>query len=154
MPAHSHAALRWIAAFKVVKAALLLTVAAAALRLLKPAMLELFVTYLKQFPLAQGYRPVSHVIDQVADLSPHNLKFVAGLATAYAVLYLVEGVGLWMRQRWAEYFTTIMTASLIPFEVYELFRGVSVGKLAAVAINVAIVLYLIYVLRADRGKAT
>jgi len=153
MQGKSHRALQWIAAFKLLKAALLLIVAAAALRLLKPGMLELFVQYLHHFPLAQGYRPVSHLVDQVADLSPHNLKFVAGLAVAYAVLYLVEGIGLWMRKRWAEYFTTIVTASLIPFEVYELFRGVSIGKVAAVAINVAIVVYLICVLRADRGKA-
>jgi len=153
MPAHSHRALRWIAAFKLVKAALLLTVAAAALRLLKPGMLELFVQYLHHFPLAQGYRPVSHLVDKVADLSPHKLEVVAGLAAAYAVLYLVEGTGLWLRKRWAEYFTTIVTASLIPFEVYELFLGVSIGKVAAVAINVLIVIYLIYVLRADRGKA-
>ena len=153
MPAHSHRALLWIAAFKLVKATLLLIVAAAALRLLKPGMLETFVQYLHHFPIAQGFRPVKNLVDKVADLSPHNLELVAGLALAYASLYVVEGVGLWMRKRWAEYLTTIMTASMIPFEIYELSHGVSIGKVIAIAINVAIVIYLIYVLRADRSAA-
>ena len=152
MPAHrSHRALLWIAVFKLVKAALLLTVAAMALRLIAPDRLETFVGYLHHFSVAQGFRPLSHLIDRIGDLSPHKLEFAAGLACAYAVLYLVEGTGLWLQKRWAEYLTTIMTASLIPFELYELVRGVTVGKGLALAINVAILIYLIYVLRVDRA---
>jgi len=153
MPApRPHRALLWIAVFKLVKATLLLIVAAVALRLVAPERLESFVAYLRQFPLAQGFRPLEHVIDRIGDLSPHNLEFGAGLACAYAVLYLIEGTGLWLQKRWAEYLTTIMTASLIPFELYEVARGVSICKALALAINIAIVIYLIYVLRTDRAR--
>jgi uncharacterized membrane protein (DUF2068 family) len=55
-----------------------------------------------------------------------------------------------MQKRWAEYLTTVATASLIPFEIWELTRGLSLLKAAALAVNIAIVIYLIYVLRADR----
>jgi len=83
-------------------------------------------------------------------LSRHSLELAAGLACAYAALYATEGVGLWLQKRWAEYLTTIATASLIPFELWELAHGVSAVKAAALAINVAILVYLIYVLRTDR----
>lgn len=148
--ASKHRALGWIAVFKLVKAVALLVAAAGALRLLRPGALDGFVEYLTQLPLASGFRPIAHFIHWLGGLSPHNLQLVAVLACAYATLYIVEGVGLWQHKRWAEYLTTVATASLIPFELWELARGISLAKFAALAINVAIVLYLIYVLRADK----
>ena len=152
MAVKSHRALLWIAAFKIVKCVLLLVAAAGALELLKPGALDGFVEYLVRLPLAQGFRPIDHLIHWLGGLSRHNLELGAALACAYAALYATEGVGLWLQKRWAEYLTTIATASLIPFELWELARGASLAKAAALAINVAIVIYLIYVLRADRGK--
>ncbi len=38
---------------------------------------------------------------------------------------MTEGVGLLLRQYWAEYLTIFTTASLIPLEIYELFERVS-----------------------------
>ena len=148
--ASKHRALGWIAVFKLVKATALLIAAAGALRLLRPGALDGFVDYLTQLPLASGWRPIKGLIHWLGDLSPHNLELVAVLACAYAILYTVEGIGLWLHKRWAEYLTTIATASLIPFELWELAHGVSLTKFAALAINVAIVLYLISVLRADK----
>ena len=49
----------------------------------------------------------------------HALRFVT---LTYAAVFAVEGVGLWMRRRWAEWLTTIITASLIPLEVWELIQ--------------------------------
>ena len=59
------------------------------------------------------------------------------------MLELVEGVGLWLARRWAEYLTVVATAAFLPLEVYELTRTVTVTKLAAFAINVVVVAYLI-----------
>jgi len=153
MAAKSHRALLWIAVFKIVKCSLLLIAAAGALKLLQPGALGGFVEYLVHLPLAQGFRPIDHLIHWLGGLSRHNLELAAGLALAYAALYATEGVGLWLRKRWAEYLTTIATASLVPFELWELARGASIAKAAALAINVAIVIYLIHVLREDRHKS-
>jgi uncharacterized membrane protein (DUF2068 family) len=65
----------------------------------------------------------------------------------YAGIFLVEGVGLALRKRWAEYFTIITTSSLLPIEIYELARKASVGRSFALALNLAVVAYLIYELR-------
>jgi len=153
MAAKSHRALLWIAAFKMIKCVLLLIAAAGALKLLQPGALDGFVEYLAHLPLAQGFRPLDHSIHWLGGLSRHNLELAAGLACAYAALYATEGIGLWLQKRWAEYLTTIATASLIPFELWELTQGASLGKAAALLVNVAIVIYLIYVLRTDREKS-
>ena len=60
---------------------------------------------------------------------------------------LVEGVGLALQKRWAEYFTIITTSSLLPIEIYELLRRVSLGRSLALAINLAVVAYLVLELR-------
>ena len=47
------------------------------------------------------------------------------------------------RQRWAEYLTLLVTASLLPVEVYELTERVPPFKVIAFVINVAVVVYLL-----------
>jgi uncharacterized membrane protein (DUF2068 family) len=62
---------------------------------------------------------------------------------AFAALEAAEMVGLWLNKRWAEYLTFIATTALVPFEVYELTNGISVFKLIALIINLAVVIYLL-----------
>ena len=69
------------------------------------------------------------------------------VAFLYAGLFAVEGVGLWRSKRWAEYLTIIATASLVPFEVYELIRHVSWPRVATLGINLLVVGYLIWRVR-------
>jgi uncharacterized membrane protein (DUF2068 family) len=61
----------------------------------------------------------------------------------YAGLMLIEGVGLALQKRWAQYFTIFVTTSLIPLEIYGLLKQFSITKTAVILINAAIVLYLI-----------
>ena len=58
-----------------------------------------------------------------ADLIEDPQKRVFGaLAAAYAILHGIEGVGLMLRKKWAEYFTVIASSLAIPYEIYELFH--------------------------------
>ena len=75
----------------------------------------------------------------------HRLTLLA--AIGYGTLELVEGVGLWLDQLWAEYLTVIATSLFIPFELYELVIRPSLGKAGGILINVLIVLYLARALR-------
>jgi uncharacterized membrane protein (DUF2068 family) len=61
-------------------------------------------------------------------------------------------VGLLLRRHWAEYLAVVATASFLPLEVYELIRHVRPTQVVVVAANLAIVLYLIARLRAERGQ--
>jgi uncharacterized membrane protein (DUF2068 family) len=147
-----HNALALIAIFKLVKVVILLLVAAEMSHLLQPGQLDLFAEDLRGLPVAAGWRPMLHLIDWITQLSPRKIEVAAIVACAYATLYAIEGVGLLLQKRWAEYLTTIATASLIPFELYELAQRLTVLRAAAVIINVAIVVYLIHVLRADKTR--
>jgi uncharacterized membrane protein (DUF2068 family) len=86
-------------------------------------------------------------VQYLHQLHAHELKIAAVLAIGYGMLELVEGVGLWLDQLWAEYLVVIATSLLIPFELYELVRQPSPWKAGGILVNVLIVLYLIRLLR-------
>ncbi|MDQ6877876.1 MAG: DUF2127 domain-containing protein [Candidatus Dormibacteraeota bacterium] len=65
-------------------------------------------------------------------------------AIIYALLEGTEGVGLAMRRRWAEYLTVIATGILIPYEAYEVIHRLTLFKIGALLLNVAVVGYLAY----------
>ncbi len=71
-------------------------------------------------------------------------------AIGYGALELVEGVGLWLDQLWAEYLTLIATSLLIPLELYELILKPSLLKAGGIAVNIAIVGFLAWMLRRRR----
>ena len=65
-------------------------------------------------------------------------------AILYALLEGTEGVGLAMRRRWAEYLTVLATGALIPFEVFEVIDHVTLFRVGALLLNLAVVGYLAY----------
>jgi uncharacterized membrane protein (DUF2068 family) len=73
-----------------------------------------------------------------------HLTTLAIVAVAYAFLEGTEGVGLAMRRRWAEYLTVVATGFLIPYEAYEVIHHVTLFKVGALLLNVAVVGYLAY----------
>ena len=95
--------------------------------------------------------PHNHFIDlllaKLSNVNDRRLKELSIGTFIYAGIFLVEGVGLALQRRWAEYFTIITTSSLLPIEIYELLRRVSLGRSFALAINLAVVAYLIFELR-------
>jgi uncharacterized membrane protein (DUF2068 family) len=72
--------------------------------------------------------------------------FAAGLA-AYAVVEVVEAVGLWLARRWGEYFAMVATSAGLPLEIYELSHKVTWLRAGAFAVNLALVVYLVYAKR-------
>ena len=70
-----------------------------------------------------------------------------GLAV-YALIELVEGIGLWLGQRWGEYFAMVATSIFLPWEVWELAWGhITWLKVAALVINLLLVIYLAWTKR-------
>jgi uncharacterized membrane protein (DUF2068 family) len=80
-------------------------------------------------------------------LRAHELRIAGIAALGYGALELVEGVGLWLDQLWAEYLTLTATSLLIPFELYELAIRPSLWKAGGILVNVLIVIYLAAALR-------
>ncbi len=86
-------------------------------------------------------------LSKVFSYSNQKLMLTGFALAAYAVVEGIEAVGLWYMQRWAEYLTLVVTASLLPLEIYELNVRVSVLKIVAFALNIAVVVYLLYAKR-------
>jgi len=87
---------------------------------------------------------ILHQIERLLNLRRGTLGVLAVTAVVYCVLEGTEAVGLWFERRWAEYLTVIATAGFLPFEVYELSKRVTIVRVAALVINVAVVVYLVW----------
>jgi uncharacterized membrane protein (DUF2068 family) len=142
--------LRMIAVFKFFKAASLIALGIGAFRLLHKDL----GTVLEHWIMALRLDPGQHFLDvalaKASNVSPAQIKKIGVGSFIYAALFLTEGTGLWLRKRWAEWLTVILTSSLVPFEIYEIHRHPSFLKVAVFAINVAIVVYLIYHMRTQQ----
>jgi uncharacterized membrane protein (DUF2068 family) len=139
--------LRVIAVFKFLKAALLIAAGIGALHLVNKDVAQYADNVVSRFHLDPGNRYVGRALARVSDVTPRRLHEVGAVAFVYAALFLIEGVGLWSMKRWGEWVTVIITGSLLPFEVYELYRRASLTKAGVLVLNAVILLYLISRLR-------
>jgi uncharacterized membrane protein (DUF2068 family) len=94
----------------------------------------------------QNTGPV-RLIQKLLTTNPHTLTLVAIGVLAYGALELLEAVGLWLVRRWGEYVAMVGTAIFIPLEIYELLETVTWLRLAALAINLFAVVYLLWTKR-------
>ena len=145
--------LRLIAAFKFLKAALLIVLGLGALRLVHPAVVQTAERWLAHLSSSAARRVTEHALARLLALSPRRLDALAVGAFLYAALFLVEGVGLWRARHWAEYLTIVATASFIPLELYELAKETTLPRVVALTLNVATVVYLVVRLRRSRRVA-
>jgi len=148
-PRH-HFGLALIAIFKLIKGVLLLLTAIGLLGMVHrdlSATVEHWITVLRMDPDARYFQ---WLLQRVALISPAQIRAVRAGSFFYSALLLTEGIGLWFELRWAEYLTVIATSSFIPLELYELCCGISSPRLVVLGINLAIVWYLLRVLRRQR----
>lgn len=91
----------------------------------------------------QSAGPV-RLIQRLLTTDHTTLKWITIGVLAYGVLELVEGIGLWLMQRWGEYVAVIGTGAFIPLEIYELADRVTYLKLGAFVLNVFAVVYIVW----------
>ena len=96
-------------------------------------------------------RVVGLVMDKVDLIDAERLREIGFATFAYSALALTEGVGLLLQKVWAEYLTLILTISFLPWELYELVRRPSWGRLALLVINLLVLWYLIWLLKRKRA---
>jgi uncharacterized membrane protein (DUF2068 family) len=129
----------------------LLAVALAVLRLKLPGLQDDARTLEEQLrgPVGQTGQEASRdrlgdLLHRVVGLHRSALTILLITAVAYCAIETVESVGLWRERRWAEYLTAVATAGLLPFEVHELMARVTVFRLGALTVNLAILIWLVW----------
>ncbi len=145
--------LRWIAAFKLVKAVLMIVVGIGVLKLVHHNSEGTLDSLVSRFGIDPDRGFIDQAIGKIVRISPDRLKEAGFASFVYAGLFFTEGIGLWLRKRWAEWFTVIITLSLVPLEVYELHRHPTVGKVLVLLVNLAVVIYLVLCIRAKPQEA-
>jgi uncharacterized membrane protein (DUF2068 family) len=83
------------------------------------------------------------LIHSALTLSQGTIKLIAAGVAVYALLELIEGVGLWLEQRWGEYFAMIVTSLGLPYEIYDLTDKITATRIIFFLINLALVVYLV-----------
>jgi len=140
-----------IAAFKLVKGLGLLILGIGVLNLLHKDV----ATEVERWINLLRFDPQNHLIQKLLAklgmVDDRKLKELSIGTFFYSGLLLTEGVGLALRQRWAEYVTIVTTASLLPLEIYEITKRVSTGRVVLLLINIAVVVYLVIEVRRTRS---
>ena len=143
--------LRWIAVFKLVKASLMLAVGVAILRLAGHTQESTINDFVSKFGIDPDRGIVDLAIGKLVNLSPDKLRAFGFASFVYAALFFTEGIGLWLTKRWAEWFTAIVTLSLVPLEIYEIHRHATAGKVLVLLFNIAVVVYLVLRIRREQA---
>jgi uncharacterized membrane protein (DUF2068 family) len=136
--------LRAIALFKFGKALLLILTSYGLRKLLNPDIVARLNSWTAS--LTDGFmrNTLIRALHWLNDLGTAKLDMVIAVSLSYTVLVIMEGLGLWFRQVWGEWLTLVATASLVPFELWDLTRSKHKAEvLLALAVNLIIVGYLV-----------
>ncbi len=87
---------------------------------------------------------ITRALSSILRLNKNTIAILTGTAIVYAVVEGVEAVGLWLEKRWAEYLTAIATAGFLPFEIKALIDRVTVLRVVALILNLAILVWLLW----------
>ena len=139
-----HLGLRGIAVFEAFKGLLALLIGIWVLTLMHKDMEEVAARILDALHInPEGH--FSHRIMRFAErLTDRNLWiFVFGILV-YTTIRFIETVGLWLEKEWAEWFALLSGSMYLPWEIYELARHPTWFRWVVFAINLLMVLYLLW----------
>jgi uncharacterized membrane protein (DUF2068 family) len=139
---------RWliiIGGFKILEGTFFVLLGLGVVRLLHRDVGDLLL----RLALALRIDPESHfvnlLLDKVQLLTPHKMRLISAGIFLKAGLDYLEGIGLAMEKTWAEWLTIAITASFLPWEVFEIIRRFTWMKVGITLLNVLVLLYLLWV---------
>lgn len=138
-----------IGIFKLLQGLLLIGFAFGFLGFLHRDVQEVVTDWLEARHFDMGNHYIIDLLAKLDEITDTHLRALSGVAFVYSGIFLTEGIGLLQKKRWAEYLTVIATALLIPVELYEVIRHFGPVKLVVLVLNVAIVWFLIRLLRRE-----
>jgi len=139
-----------IAAEKVIKGTVLIVIALKLLSLMGQDVHAYAADLVTRHGIDVGNRYIEGSLNKLIGLGDNQLIQFSTVAFLYSALLFIEGIGLWLQKRWAEYLTAIGSALLLPLEIYELYERFTWVRILILAINIFIVWYLGTRLRDER----
>ena len=145
--------LRVIGTYKLAKAVVLIAAGLVVLRLDPDAVARHSAHLATRLRLDPDNRLVHRALARLSGLDSTRLEEIGVGVVVYGLLYVVQGVGLLLQQRWAEYLVVVSTSLLIPVEVFEFLRRPRIVPAVVVVVNLVIVAYLAVRLKRERARA-
>jgi len=151
---------RWltlIAAFKLGQAVLFIAVGVGALRLLHKDVGDLVSQLVDHLRFINPEsRLVEFLLDKSSLIDDHILRRIGAGVFIYAGLDIIEGTGLYLEKIWGEYMTLIITASFLPWEIFEVIRRLTWIRASLLVVNALVFLYLLKIVieRAKHRRGT
>jgi uncharacterized membrane protein (DUF2068 family) len=143
-------ALRTVAVFEAAKGLIVLLLGLGLLRLVHKNLDE-FAEHLVHTLHASPEGRLSNLFVAAANqATDKSLWALAAAAVVYAIVRFAEAYGLWLDREWAEWFALLSGSMYLPWEVYSILRHPLPVKWVVLAVNLAIVLYML-VLRVQAG---
>jgi len=140
-----------IAAIKLAQALLFAAVGVGALRLVGKDVGDELQRLVDHLRFNTEPRFINFLLERADILNDTMLRRIGALVFIYAGLDLVEGIGLYLEKTWAEYLTLVITASFLPWEIFEIFRRITVIRVGLLTVNALVVIYLLKLVVA-RGR--
>src|ERR1039457_997627 len=150
-PHHHNQWLILIAAYKLVQALLFAAIGVSALRLLHQDVGDVLAQLADHLRFNPESRFVNFILDKASLLDDPLLRRIGAAAFSYAALGMLEGIGLYLEKVWAEYLTLGVTASFLPWELFEVFRRVTWIRASLLVVNAMVFFYLLKLVT-GRGK--
>lgn len=144
--------LRAVAGFEFFKGIFVLVMGICALALVHRDTWSMAEHILSLLRISTDRRSAQLFLDFADNVTDARLWTAARLAFAYAILRFTEGYGLWHERTWAEWVALVSGTLLLPLEIRELFRGVTFLRCGFLVGNIAIVLYMLYVILTNRRE--
>jgi uncharacterized membrane protein (DUF2068 family) len=139
--------LRAVASFEFIKGIFVLFMGLCALLLVHRDAWLYAESLLALFHINSDRRWAEMFLEFADNITDARLWAAARIAFAYSVLRFTEAYGLWKARSWAEWVAFLSGTLLLPLEVRELMRGITWLRSAFFVGNIAIVLYMLYILR-------
>lgn len=144
--------LKAVATFELFKGIFVMAMGICALALVHKDVWLYAESLLALFHISTDRRSAQMFLDFADNVTDARLWAAARIAFAYAVLRFAEAYGLWNYRTWAEWVAFVSGALLLPLEVRELLRGVTALRSALFIGNLAVVLFMLYVIRTNRQE--
>ena len=142
--------LRAVASFEVIKGIFVLLIGFSAVLLVHKDVWVIAESLLSLLHISTDRHSAQVFLDFADNLTDARLWAAAQLAFTYSALRFAEGYGLWKQRTWAEWLAFGSGTLLLPIEIRALVRGITFLRSTVFLINIAIVLYMLFLLREGR----
>jgi uncharacterized membrane protein (DUF2068 family) len=142
--------LRLVATFEFIKGSFVLLIGVCAVLLVHKDAWVIAESLLALFHVSTDRHSAQMFLDFADRITDARLWAAAQLAVAYSCLRFAEAYGLWKQRTWAKWIAFVSGTFLLPVEIRGLLRGITLLRSGVFIGNLAVVFYMLYLLRAAR----